>query len=289
MLISLYGCSTKAIKTTPTADFNYIVEGGVDWGVIQAFTASSKTHIQFLDIDQVNPMFISPRGREIKFKVLGMYAILDNAPAHFFVVSSFGRAYIIQKELRDAIDRYEEKTLLAKSIEKIKTEPLITIKRKSKSIGQTLNNSTKEKEELSAIQKVLGLEKNQIEALQKINPNGKYFLADPSANKRATIRAYFPDYSTYFSMNESDKEIILAAASQAKKIHVRGFTDSFVSTKKATQLAKFRAINSSRFFKSNGIKNINIRSFYNSSNDFLVQNTKKWKKYNRRSEITFYF
>ena len=52
----LTSCAADLTKKTELDDsrpkFNYVIQGGENWGVVQAFTSLGKTHIQFLDIDR---------------------------------------------------------------------------------------------------------------------------------------------------------------------------------------------------------------------------------------------
>lgn len=285
----LASCATDSTKQAELSDtkpkFNYIIEGGENWGVVQAFTASGKTHIQFLDIGRANPIFIDNEGAEINYERVGMYAVLSAAPHDFYIASSFGRAHvmdikaknkpILRPVVKQSVVENQNKTIqaLQSRIDELTAEKKIVEKHISEEENATL------------------LAKQQLQELQLVSklvndPNGATFLGKDNT---VIHRVYFDDFSTSVIPSILQGDVVLDASRAATKIVVRGFTDSATSTKIARDLAASRSVNTKNYLVSRGIEPSKISALYRSSNNFIVPNTGDLRQYNRRVEITYFF
>lgn len=284
----LTSCVTDASKKADLIDtkpkFNYLIKGGENWGVVQAFTSMGKTHVQFLDIDRANPVFLSKEGAEINFSRVGMYAVLPTAEKEFFIASSYGRAHVNATDAQISATPDNP----SKSLELDKA---------------SLNTIQAKIDELSAEKKALEfkiseqeaaalLAKKQLGELQLVT----HLLNDKSGNtflgEDGTVinRVYFDDFATSVAdSNIDDSAVVLDASNAASKVIVRGFTDSGSSSLVARNLAASRSANTKKFLVSRGVDSAKIRAFYRSSNNFLVPNSGELRRFNRRVEITYYF
>lgn len=280
---------TKSVQNRPT--FEYVIDGGDKWGVVQAFTSMGKAHVQFLDIDRANPIFLGKDGTEIAHERMGMYAILPSAPADFYIASSFGRAHVLSKSAGIPVISVGDK---AQSLVN-PNEKLALDKASVKEIQAKIESLTAEKialeKTISEREAAAKLAQQQLDELLLVtkllnDPSGNTFLGEGGT---VVNRVYFDDLSTNVVPSILDSSIVLEASRAADKVVVRGFTDSSRPTPMARDLASLRAAKTKKFLVSQGIPDDKIRAYYRSYNHFLVPNSGDLRRFNRRVEITYHF
>ncbi len=291
-LVSSFGCTTTSLNSangsmTTKPSFNYLIEGGENWGVVQAFISKGQTHVQFLDIARASPTFLDKDGVEIEYKPIGMYAVLSQTPLEFYIDSPYGRAHVVDGSLKKAI----------LDLQRDKTHPALNSTTDNDKLDKQLESIVEEKnaivKELNEHQTALLLAKRQLEELQSTavllgDSDGSKFFGNAHS---VVHRVYFADYSTEVipSILNSETDAVIKASNAAHKIYVRGFTDSNSMTEVAKDLALNRSLNTKNYLVSLGVDPKKIRVFYRSSGDFLVPNVDGSRQFNRRAEITYFF
>lgn len=284
----LTSCTTSTIKPNEQSDakpkFNYVIEGGQNWGVVQAFTSSGKTHVQFLDIGRANPIFLDSNGAEINYQRVGMYAILATTPHDFYIASSFGRAHVSDRTIKYRINALP---IVNQSPENNNIS--------AQALQQKIDELTAEKKELdkqiSEKESAALLAKKQLDELQLVTNLLSNIKVETFLGDKGTVinRIYFDDFSTNVMPSILSSDVVLNASKAASKIVVRGFTDSKTSTKIARDLAASRSVNAKDFLVSHGIEASKVSAYYRSANNFIVPNDGDHRRFNRRVEITYYF
>lgn len=277
--------------------FNYVTDGGEEWGLVQAFTVDGNLHIQFLDIERVNPFFIDGKGQDLAFHKRGAFAVIKGAPLEVHVASHFGRAKVYSTKIK-AIQRaaapIKQKLLVQQEV--LDDPSLSAAEHPATSTSDMETNLAKLKadkaeidREIDSLESALSLAKSQlaeIESMATLLKSSDVFIGEQGA---IIHRVYFDDYSTNVDTGILDSDAVMDASKKAEKIIVRGFTDSFSSSETATRLALSRSVNVRDYLVGKGVDGSKIRAMYRSYDNFLVENVGANKRFNRRVEIIYSF
>lgn len=150
--------------------------------------------------------------------------------------------------------------------------------------GATTPASTSIKNEPPRNQEVLE-KKTSANDLPKALVDGREFII-VNSDKSVTFHVTHPVAQTAFNTTDDMKNKILAAARVSEKIEVRGRTDSTSFNAYDRDIALNRAVRAYGFLVKNGIPASKIKVTYQTSGNFIVDNsTPDGKARNRRVEI----
>lgn len=245
--------------------FNYVTSNPEPTGIVQVFDIGANTVLQIKDIETNRPVFIAENGAEIPYSVMGQNAVLKGIHKSFKVVTNSGSSVVTRND-------YMQITKATAKPSPIPTAtPDVATKfngRSAKSLRDEIERMRKEIDDLKAMIKAADQPTLQ-------------------AHETTTITVPFANNSIAFTPKPIAKKSILNLASDARKISVIGYTDSFTASAIATKLAEDRALAAKAFMVSNGVSATKITVGYKPTGSFVADNrTKAGKAKNRRVEIT---
>lgn len=289
-VIFVTGCSSILTSQTDSLiKLNYKTENAKSVGVVQVFDLGSNTVVQMKDIDRIRPIFLDKDNKELKYKVFGQNAVLSGIHDAFRVVTATATSDITRDSenqiassvspplaRKDATEKPIPNKVIAAHINDSPDKLVAEINRMKKELGELK----------TMLAQMSAQEQSHLETKTVSEGKVQVPLDEDKSLEQSTVIVQFKDNSYTFEPTPAVQTAILEQASSAKAIAVKGYTDSFTPTAKATSLAKRRALAAKNYLISNGVKNEKISVQYYPNGGFISDNhTKEGKAANRRVEI----
>lgn len=293
--VCLTGCAMVASQNSASLiEMNYATENAKATGVVQVFDIARNTVVQIKDIESKRPTFLDDSNNELPYKVYGQNAVLTGIHNSFRVITHNATTKITRNAIQTAAAKpapVATATVAAASPAPTTTaapiSPAIVAEHGNDTPDQLYAEIKRMRDELSELKGLLSQISPQ-EAGSK--PSQNNFQRAPMHQdrtlERSTVVVQFKDNSDAFEPSQIVKSTIVELASDAQRIAVKGYTDSFTPTAQATLLAKLRAMSAREFLVEKGVAPAKISVSYQPSGGFVADNTtKEGKAANRRVEI----
>lgn len=277
-LTPLAGCVTHSDDDKKSAesaiDFNFKVENGTTIGLVQTFVMGGNTTLQFRNIEAKNLEFIGSDNKEIPYKIVGQYAVLEGIHNDFIAISNSAAAKISRSVTNQPIQAQS------------------TIRTQSRETSDVALNTAPSdaylKREILRLQNEIGEIKKLI-ANANANNGATQVAATVQSQRPMQVQTYrisFKNNSENLQIPTEEKPTLITQAKSASAIKVKGFTDSSVSNSAGEKLARNRAMAAKKFLVMNGVRENKIDVSFEASGGFIMDNsTPEGRDANRRVEI----
>lgn len=277
-LAPLTGCVTHSDENKKTVDssidFNFKVENGATIGLVQTFVMGGNTTLQFRNIEAKNLEFIGSDNKDIPFKIVGPYAVLDGIHNDFIAISNSAAAKVSRTVVNQPVQANS------------------TIRTQSREVADitvaTAPSDAYLKREILRLQTEIG-EIKKLLASANSNAVPTQIAANTVNDRQLQVQTYrisFKNNSENLQVPPDEKPTLITKAKTATAIKVKGFTDSSVSNSAGERLAKNRALAAKKFLISNGVRENKIDVSFEAAGGFIMDNsTPEGRDANRRVEI----
>lgn len=268
--ISLAGCET--VQPTSTLRFDYKITKRAETGLIRAFEHENKTVLQFMDIKKSVPKISDKDGKQIKYTIIGQYAVL---PSVYKVLTVTVNGVSSQVKLNEASQINRDVTVANKN------------SHEQSYFAKTKAKFEKTKADLSQLKAGNNKQKSLFE--RKISQIKNEANVVKQESNPVSMQIRFAFGGTQFQAADEIKNQLLKNAQVAKGINLRGRTDSRFADYMNNTVALRRAVAVKQFLVRNGIDAKKIYVYSAGAGHFIADNsTDVGKAENRRVDVEFF-
>jgi outer membrane protein OmpA-like peptidoglycan-associated protein len=248
----------KSANVGKKFDFNYQAEKVIP-GLVRTFELNGNTTLQFRNLDGLNVEFYDNNSRQLTYKVIGQYAVLEGVHPDFLAVVNDEPVKINKNG----------KPVVASQVQQSSPADY-------KSTISPVVSDDYVKREMARLQAELVEIKNLLKKAQNQEDKGRVEV----------VRYQFKNNSDEIRLTAEEKAQLTLKVKQSKEIVVKGYTDGSVANRASERLAQGRALAAKQLLISLGVPENKIVVQYFPSGGFVADNsTSDGRERNRRVEI----
>lgn len=294
---ALTGCALFAPSPSPSPiGFNYSIENARAIGIDQVFDMNGNTVLQLNGSASNAPKLFDIAGDQLYYKPLGQYLVLNGIHTQVRVVADGGQAIVKRRSsapgtIHKDIPAVEQATAPATSPSVHAAASDAAVPARTATVDAELNREREEaRAELARIREELAKVKAMLtDAANMSRPfESRREASSQSVEPPKVIRVTFKFNSTDFEPPLDTATALASKAQRARRILIRGYTDSEKFSQSELVLANNRAQAARRYLMSKGVDESKIVVSAQAYGGFIADNkTPQGRAQNRRVDIEF--
>lgn len=284
----LTGCAIFDTRSQPSPTsgpigFNYLVENGRAAGLDQAFEMNGNTVVQLGISPLSRPIVYDVSGFELNYKSLGQYIVLHGIHPNIRIAID-GKQATIRRRPTSPIPSGEmspvrETVLVSTPAQAPESAEQSALRREAAEVEGYRTELARIRKELAEVKALLAEQARANREIQE--PRVADFEGEPKH-----IRVTFKFNSADFVPSGDAASAIERRAPRAKRIVIRGYTDSDKPNQNELVVATNRAHSARRYLLSRGADDRKIQVTAQAAGGFIADNrTPEGRALNRRVEI----
>jgi len=253
---------------------------------------NGNTVLQFVSIQSSRPkIFDTGNPASISYQVIGQYAVLPGVHQSLLIKTATGGAVVLRALSATKETAAEDRKAKDPSdaMKQAFQQEVIEDQNTKLQLMQALEELDKTKRELADLKRQLAEQQSNPAAagdLQETTARLDHIEQQLADTAGVVVRVNFDFASTAFSPDDTTRAALLAGANAARRINVRGRTDSPTADQANYSIALGRALATRQFLMKNGVDGKKIHLFAQAAGGFVADNsTDQGRRLNRRVEI----